>query len=539
VRLALWLNLMRSAAPLGVGAEAGSELVTRNAVSIFGPGHSNGSAPLTSTGAVVNSAQTFTNESGAPITVGSVAFSGWTLRSTGITVVGNDFPITANIEYPVGGTTTPMTQGGSATITVPNGADVVTDPVTLATPIPVGATFKVNSSMTLTSGLKYTDAKHGISGVLSTAQSKTMSKHNLFVVGDSIQTNNNSAVATVAKGKCPVAQMSISGTQAATYALAGQFDKQVALAKKLGCTAIVSDFGTNDLAAGKTDVQVLASLNTLKNLAAAQGLKWYQMTILPRGGVKSVQPTAMSSIGTTLYATVPDASVFEVGRPYATSGGTPAAYNISLMCTAVNLGGNTVEFLFAGAADAAVTVIPAIGPKYGVSSRGMFNRSAWATGPGNYRSLLNAAIRGGNFDSYIEWADAFETSRDEGGYVVGGEHPKLLAPVSCSVTSIVNTTRFRSTYAGATSTGTGGGVIFTSGPNVGVFRDINGNTGNDITISGAPPNATTVGDNFVFFPGSIRATDDGTHPRVQTASTGGQQLLNDATSAWLDTLLAT
>jgi len=528
----------------GWKSSGGSDvIISRNAINLFGLGHSTGNALNTSTGVTVNYAGTFLNQSGAPITIGSLVLSGWYLTSAGTANCGNDVPCTANIEYPVGVTTTNMLASGNTTITIPNGTDIVTDQVTLTTPIPAGATFKVNISQTITAGLKYL-TNNGFNGIRTTALRSTLKKEMVFAIGDSIMTNNNGAVTTAATNAgCPSIQMSISGTTAQTYGAssASNFTKQVNLAVRLGATRFICNFSTNDLTAGRTYTQILTDLGAMKTLANASNILFTQATMLPRTSSPAVTPSSLTSSGNEMYAVVPDASKFTVGWPYTISGVTQTEYNNTFFVKAIV--GSTITFYFEGSATPTATGSPSIIPQQGYSNAAYQTpNTGYEAGGSSQRALFNAAVRTGSFDGFLEWGDACEPSRDAGRWLVGGESSSLLAPVLCTVTSGINNLRFNSTWSNNSGTVTGGRAQWVTGANIGQCRSNNGNTNGDVTLNGPALGTNPATSETLYLSGgSITATDDGTHPRVATGTPtlrGGQQLIVIPTQAYITALLA-
>jgi hypothetical protein len=525
-------------------------LITRNAVNLFGAGHSTGSGIATSTGATVNTTATFVNRSGAPITIGSLAFTGWLhTTTTGNVNVGNDVPVTANIEYPVGVTFNSMLQSGGATITIPNGGDILTDQVTLATPIPAGATFNVNISCTISAGLFYlgtvsgtTGHSFGLAGVCTTALRSTLKKEAIYAIGDSIMTNNGGAMTTAATNQqCPSLQMSISGGRA-SY-LASTFSKMASIAGKIGCTRFVSNFGTNDLSAGRTLVQLQADLQSMRTLAAAQSVLFAQCTLLPKTSRETVTTSAQAAAGNIMTLTVPDGSRFVVGGTYTVAGAGDASYNGSRFC--IGIVGNVLSFICPTGTPATTTGTVTIASRLWSMRELQTPATGFEAGAGSDRGLQNAYIRAGNFDSYIDWGDACEVTRDEGKFAGVGEKSELVATQSVTVTSGTprTTTRFQITGTWPNSCLASGIATFSTGLNIGELRGGNGNTGGDFTVTSAYTNIPGVGDALWVAAGSY-ASDDGTHPRIATGSAGsasyrgGQAMIVNSAIAWLQGLLA-
>ncbi|GCA50643.1 hypothetical protein KGO5_03090 [Sinorhizobium sp. KGO-5] len=502
-------------------------IVKRLAHRLYGPGHNSGSAPSTGDGTAKTYAATFVNESGAAITELSLVFQGWTLRTTGTTDASASYTVTGTIEYPVG---TVVADIGSVVVTA--GGNVEGDTLIPLAEIPVGGSFRVNFSSTVASGQTYI-ANLGFAGLRTHKLSSLLKKEALYAVGDSIMTNNNGAVYNAVNGKCPAYQASITGTTAATYggSSAANFVKQVDLAKKLGITRFVSNFGTNDFGASTSKDTLLGYLTAMRSRANAENIKFTQATMLPRTSDAAAVAVTATSSGNTITATVPDASKYVVGMAYRLTGATQTEYNGSFVCTAVDTGANTVQLLFAGSATPTATGSPVLDAWKATNT--IQWQAPWSShydpGPDSQRGQFNAAVRSGAyFDDYVEWADPFEPSRDAGRWVIGGENPLIPAPQEITISSVITTSRFNSNYNRGSSTIPNGFVQFRTGANVGVSRTGNGNTNGDITMSSAAPNTMVVGDTLIAIPGTSYCSDDGTHPRVAGGSFGGQAVLNKA-----------
>jgi hypothetical protein len=405
----------------GTGSGDVPVMVARNAVNILGPGHGTGVGTTTSNGTAANVGPTFVNRSGAAITDMSVVLSGWFLASAGTTAVGNSYPVTVNVEYPIGGATQSLLFGGSAAGTVPNNDDVVSDTLTLSTPIPANASFKINVATTTPNGQNYisTAFNLGLTGVRTHAMSNTLKKEMIYGVGDSIMTNNGAmphANCNQTSG-CPSFQTSIGGTLGKTYAASGgaQFVRQIALAQKLGATRFFSNFGTNDNNAGDTAAQIQTSITTLRNMAAAVGIGWTHATMLVRSGRRTVTCSGVSFAGSTVTATVPDASLYVVGRIYTMSGASPAnGYNATRRCIAVDTVLNTVSLESATPTAPTATGTIQLNNPYLYDDPNFLVLSAGYNGAGSTRGLVNNWIRTSGLVDVCEWSDNCETARDSG-----------------------------------------------------------------------------------------------------------------------------
>jgi hypothetical protein len=459
---------------------------------------------------------------------------GWTLRTTGFTDTGNNFDVTGTIEYPVGGTTTDI-----GTVTNVSGANSESAELTPTTPIPDGASFKVNLSSTVPNAAKYI-SNLGFAGLRNHRKKSQLKRIALAAFGDSIMTNNGGSIYNVAIGRCAAYVNSITGTTAQTYAASSgaQFVRQVDLAAKLGCTHVISNFGTNDYGAATSLATLQGYLTTMRDMVRTAGMKFVQCTMLPRGKgtTTPVAVTSMTSSGFSITATVADASLFAVGMAFAVAGANEVEYNGTKICTAVNTGTNTVTLLFTGSASPTATGTITLAPWKVSMSAGFIEpySAQYNPGSGSARGLFNAWVRGGAFDDYIEWADACEPSRDSGRWLVAGEDALLPAGQTITVSSVISTSRFNSNYSRGNSTIPNGLVQAITGANAGVLKIGSGNTGGDITLTTTWTNTQVVGDTYQALPGVSWMSDDNTHPRVAAGGMGGQPHLDNASSAWID-----
>jgi hypothetical protein len=500
---------------------------------VYGAGYNSGAAPLTGDGTAKTYSNTFVNDSGAPITVFSLVFQGWTLTSAGTTDTGNDYVVTGNVEYPVGGTTTDV-----GSIVVTSGAAVAGPPTRPAVTIPAGASFKVNLSSTVGNGLKYI-VNLGFAGLRNHAPAGTMKRLCVAGFGDSIMTNNGGALYNAALSRCPAYLSSIIGTTAAAYGASGaaNFVKQVAISQLLGATHVMSNFGTNDFGASTPLSTLQGYLASMRDVARSRGMKFVQTTMTPRTATTgTLTATTVTSSGTSMTVALSDVSKFTVNQMYTTAGATQTEYNGNFVCTAVDSGAGTVTLLFPGSATTPATGTITVTAWKSHAAQVLWmqpTNSFYASGGASPRGLFNAWVRGGAFDSYIDWADAVEPSRDSGRWLVAGESSLLNVAQLITVASVVNTSRFTSNYTAGTSTIPNGAVQPVTGANAGVFKGGNGNTNGDITVTSAWTNAQVIGDQYWAFPGTSYMSDDGLHPRVAGGGKGGQPHLDNATSAWI------
>ncbi|AXP07701.1 SGNH/GDSL hydrolase family protein [Sinorhizobium phage phiM6] len=505
---------------------------------MYGPGHNAGSALPTGDGTQKTYTNSHNNILNIPLETVSVVLQGWTMRTTGTSDTPNPFTVTGQIEYPSG------TIVGTLPSMVVNGGQLaISDDINLTTPIPPGATWVIRLFSTVPLNDKYI-VNLGWAGLrVHTTDAASLPKIALMAVGDSIMTNNNGAVYNALNGRCPGYQNSVSGTRASHYGAnnAEFFQRQCDLASALGLTHIISNFGTNDYGSGDPLATLQANLLNMKTAANARGVKFVQCTMLPRvSRISAVTATSVTSSGNTMTCVVPDTSLFTVGKPYSISGATQTEYNGSKICTAKDAGAGTVSFLFQGSATTPATgTVTILSWKFTSSPEWTqpFGPE-YQPGDSSPRGLLNAWIRAGAFDDYIEWADVVETSRNSNKWLTWGEHANLPDVELITVSSVTSTTRFNSNYSRGSSTIANGFVQALTGPNIGLVRNGNGNTNGDITVTAAWTSTQQVGNQYYAVPGVSYISDDGTHLRVAGGGKGGQVFLDNATIAWVDAKLA-
>jgi hypothetical protein len=517
------------------GGTAPSPVIYRTATRNLGAGFAaeTGVITVAADGAQTYNA-TYTNLSNRTIDTAAIAFQGWSLTTSGYAVTGNSVDISGTIEYPVG-----TVIANIPTTTVPSASEAQSVDITIPGGIPANGSFKVNlTSNVLTIGQKYV-LRLGIAGVLTKAKKSELNRLALFAVGDSIMTNNGGAVYNASNTRCPAYQVSIGGTTAATYAASSgaNFVRQIALAQMLGATHIISNFGTNDYGAAASKATLAGYLNTFKSMSNAGGMRFIQATMLPRTlKIANISVTSATYAGNVMSVTVPDASLFAVGKSYTFAGATQTEYNGGFILQ--SKAGNVLSFPMAVTANTTATgTITATASYFNGTVEFQTPYSPkYAAGAGSDRGLINADIRANLVsDGYMEWADIFETTRDSGRWAIGGELPLLPDMQNCTVQtgSPLSTTRFQTNYSRGNSTISGGLVQFTSGANIGLKRNGNGNTNGDVTVASAFAAIPTVGDTFQAIPGAAWSSDDGTHPRTAVGAYGGQTILNGAVIDWI------
>ena len=542
-----------SAAAGSLTVEAPSE-VTVLATRMFGPGHGQTTSTSTSTGSATTTSLTCVNESGAALSKVSLAYVGWALQAAGIGVPGNAIPITgATIEYPSGTVVGTFTRAAASSWSIANNSDAIfTDQITLATPIPAGASFVVRSVDQVPNGQKRIH-NGGLAGVMTTAMSNTLKKARVFAIGDSIMTQDaRGAVLLAGAGKCPVLQISIGGTRASSYVGAAN-DKLAKLAKDVGCTHSISNMGTNDHGNNQTEATTAAALADEKRAFEAQGLShWWATTLAqqyfaPLAVVSAVVDSAAEPV---LTVTVSEATAarMETEMAYTISGDTNGAPNLNQRWWLTKTGPTTwtapAPTDRAGQTGAGTLVMAPSGGNYSStvalvpSGAGM----ATPTPATSIRAAINARGRAGEFGNLLEWADHFETARDSGINVTRQDQPNayhadnLKVAVATGLTP--SSTRFTFAPSTFSNRAQGGAVIFLTGAQRGRTATASGSGVNDVTVfSGltAPP---VVGDQFVIIPGSSPWATDGVHPSLTAPPGGAQTRLIDINKAWLDILLA-
>lgn len=537
-------NASGSTTASAVGVTPTTSIVNRMAVRLLGAGHNTGSGTSTSTGTADARHIALVNESGKAITIADLVFSGWFLTTTGTSPTGNTYPIQSmNIEYPAG-TFNTVLAGGSATVTVPNGSDVVTDQVTLSTPIPAGATFWVNLSATVTSGQKYINQNLGLTGVRTrTANDSALRKEVVYGVGDSIMTNNGALVYSAASGKCPCFHASISGTTAVAYNGSG-FARQVALAVILGVTRFISNYGGNDF----NSVDYATTMTRLQNLrsqANAAGILFTQCPLLPQSNRTSVTAVTLTCAAKTATLTLSpsDAAKLVAGGAYLVSGATQTEYNVRFVPDTINTTTGVVTFTFPGSGTTTATgTITIAAHEWSSAALQVPKGGVWAAGATSDRGKINADIRGGAFDGFVEIADPCEPFRDSGLWITWELNPTNLPPSQKITvgTTIVSNKRFLSNYSRPANTGTFGMFTWTSGANTGYITQATsvGQPNGDIDLGTSQPATIVAGDQAWIYGISLSACSDGIHPRDYIGTVGGQLLILNPMKAFLDTILA-
>lgn len=225
--------------------------------------------------------------------------------------IGASATIEASVEYPAG-TFNRVTFSGANQGTIPNGGQLVSDLITLSTPIPNGAKFYTKMFQTCATGFPYNgrngDTANGdniafaVSGLTSNVMSATLpanaalnfcagpvgiiantSKASVILLGDSRQFGY-SDVATGTSGDAGECARSIgpslayinagvSGERGTNYV--GQSTNRNALAQY--CSHVVSNYGVNDSFGLIAAATTYAALASIRNLNPSK--PFYQTTI--------------------------------------------------------------------------------------------------------------------------------------------------------------------------------------------------------------------------------------------------------------------
>lgn len=242
-----------------------------------------------------------------------LTFANWRVASQVETATGSATTITASVEYP-SGTFTQVTFSGVPSGVIADGGEIESD--TVAVNIPEGSTFWVrgheyNATGVITAfdstGQKMSgdrlEASSGVAdktmgGTINTSGTQVAgplaivqytSKPSVLLIGDSIfaginagpndTPDNTGSMGAVAKAIGKVFGYSnVSSGGLTVQTLLTSYTKRVGLARY--ATHVVSNLGTNDLAASRTASQILADLNTFRALFS--GKRYYQATIIPR-----------------------------------------------------------------------------------------------------------------------------------------------------------------------------------------------------------------------------------------------------------------
>jgi hypothetical protein len=168
--------------------------------------------------------------------------------------------------------------------------------------------------------------------------------------------------------------------------------------------------------------------------------------------------------------------------------------------------------------------------------------ASFSGGATSIRSQLNTGFRTvpAPLADYIELADAVETARDSGVFIVGDcVLPHMTAPAPGTVTAGSTTTAVNCTLPGGTSANQflGGRLFWLTGALAGTNGAVTSNTTVLVTLTVAAASAPVAGDTFRVCATSVTSTADGTHPSSNkgvpsnTGFYGGVLILADVFAA--------
>lgn len=434
------------------------------------------------------------NESGAAVTSVKPIYSGWYTNTVSVANNANPITITAAIEYPAGTMTQVTFNGGSTSVSLTPGVNLVADACNVS--IPNGAEFWSRTFVSVLAGqvpahvwplctgslvsqgavgtcdlgvgltdktmsgtITGTNAGYGPSAIIAT--STGFSKVSAMGCGDSLMAGasdgnystrrNTGIMGRSVDSQCPWVLCAVTGTKALDQV--GAWSQRVDLMTKAGITHVITNYAINDISAGTSVAALQAALQSNWAAIAATGAKIIEVTTPPR---TTSTDNWLSAAGQTAYAT---------------NGG------------------------FAG----------------GAASR---------------RALLNAWLRtkpsftGGAVYDFLEFADSVETARDSGILLAGAGAHTTGYVLSGTDAGGSTTTVIQTGLALTASRYNFGKLVFTSGVNAGSIKTISSHTtGGALTISAAFTTAPTAGDAFYIFALTDQNTTDGLHPAV--TGTGG------------------
>ena len=268
------------------------------------------------------------NQSGAGLKTVRLVWVNW---AAGVNEIAglNPITVTASVEYPAG-TFTRVTFAGQAAGVIAADGHLVSDDITLATTIPVGAKFWTRTHVSVASGQKWplqytirsagwtdrqeaadfgtgvdrtmggtiTDATptatrrgFGPVAILGTAFDGTPVSRAFASIGDSLLMEAGDGAVDASgsggwngralTGRYPHVNFAISGTQAASN-LAANFVRRRAVLAVCGVTDVLCSYANNDIAAGRTLAQLQGYLADIWGWLAADGYRVHQTTSPPR-----------------------------------------------------------------------------------------------------------------------------------------------------------------------------------------------------------------------------------------------------------------
>lgn len=457
-----------------------------------------------------NSRTAFFNESGATLTNVKLLLPWWYATLTGEAVNADPGTLECAIEYPAG-TFTRVTKGGSNIIAMSASTpNLLSDEITLATPIPPDAQAWVRVYVTAASGAKWpqgiasatnlgeakdfstgvnkvlggtitnvssTSGKHGYAplGVVATGWTGTMRSKAVAVIGDSIAAGGNLSRLD-AKGNQGLFGYGLTGTfpffnAAISATLAKDNLSRPLLMEALslmGVTDVMVEYGANDLQANpaRSASTIYNDLGTIMSAVTAAGLRAHDTT----------------------------------KTPYTSS----------------------TDFWLTAAGQAKQGPNPTLPP------------SGQYDGANPVLNQLNDLIRAGRAGraGLLELADAAMTARNSGIWKdYTSDTARMPAPSSQTVQSGPTTTTIPTGVTMIANQYATGFVRFTSGALNGTVAQVLSNTtAGVLTLSAALASAPAAGDTFQLFYTHSRMTLDGLHPNVSNSQIalpplGGQAVL--------------
>lgn len=457
------------------------------------------------------------NLTGATINTMKLVFMNWADNGDSETSGVNPITYEASVEYPAGTFNRVTFNSGATSNTQSVDTTILSDEITLSTPIPNGAQYWIRTYVTVTSGQKFpmgyimntgtpgeaTDWDTGVNKVLSGTITHTTTgvaqrgfgpvaalaisvtgvrKAKAWAgIGDSIINGTKTGVdfgtnvgwLGDAMYLTNLPYINISRPGAKIVSAGGAFTKRLDLIGKVGITDAIIDYGVNDISNNRTSAQVIADLKSFHTLLQTKGIRTYQTTITP-------------------YTV----------SPAQTSGTDPGTWLTS------------------------TSQSPASGIGTPVIAAGQYTG-----GTASERAKLNNLIRAvpAPFTGIIETADAVETGRDTGLWKTGSDAspaaqlmtPALGAVIQAgSTTTVVNVT----VPSGANTVINGGAVVFRTGANAGVIKLGSANTASTITLFGTPlSTAPSAGDTIDIYPYGVAPVTDGLHPQGYNPYLNGVQ----------------
>lgn len=541
------------------------------------------------------------NETGATITKLKVFWVNWNSVASGSNEVDgtSTITVTASVEFPAGTVNQCLFSAATSATIAPAGLALNCDEVTLSTPITPGSIFWVNTFVSVVGGQKWpiviqtplyqtanmnegcnvgvgltdqtltpatitgNNSAYAPSAVLATGFTGTSVKFGIIGLGDSViagatdvqdpQTLGHGNIGFLGKAcasKCAYVDMAVTGSKAQSQ-IGVNFTKRLDLLNRLGPLIICANWGSNDMAGGRTFAQVSAdNANIFAQIAALGGVKRIVgLPIIPRTNDTFAGAT-VTSVSTTANVQIPSTANLRTGQKIVMAGWNVAAYNGTFNITVID--SQNFSYTFAGGTS----------PTTGGTVSDRWESTVWQVpvtsqfnaGNASDRAKWNAAMRNGqlpNVLDIIEISDPVETFRNSSFWTNGtllttSSHVPNFG--SGTVSSGINATAFNSNATTLyTNYWIGGQILFLTGANAGQIRTVSSNTtAGQYVLSVALSNTPSAADTFLLFPNTVGLTSDGLHPFTEVAginaspATSGQSgvyLIRDVAiskiAAWL------